>query len=149
MMRQLAARGSQDLTVREAAISTVRGAGVRSHDLVGQLRALYQFVRDRIYFVRDIHGVETLQSPRYTLQVGAGDCDDRATLLVSLARSIGIPADLRFKVIGADRRHPSRFSHVYVSARLGRNTYAMDPTYHDNPFGWEYPNPSLVGEVPA
>jgi transglutaminase-like putative cysteine protease len=149
MMRELAARGSKEPTVREAAITAVRGAGVRPHDLVGQLRTLYQFVRDRIYFIRDIHQVETLQSPRYTLQVGAGDCDDRATLLVALARSIGIPADFNFRVIGADRRHPSRFSHVYVTARLGSHTYAMDPTYQSNPFGWEYPNPTRMGEVPA
>lgn len=149
IMRDLAARGSRDPSVREAAISAVRGSGVRAHDLRSQLAAVYRYVRDRIYFIGDVAGVETLQSPRYTLQVGAGDCDDRATLLVAMARSIGLAADLRFRVIGADRRRPGRFSHVYVVAKINGRDVAMDPTYHDNPFGWQYPNPSRIGEVRA
>ena len=146
LMRRLVAAGSSDLTVREAAITAVRNAGVGGHDKVGQLAALFRFVRDSIYFVGDVRGVETLQSPRYTLQVGAGDCDDRATLLVAMARSIGLPASFSFKVIAANPGS-RQFSHVYVVATLNGRKISMDPTYQDNAFGWEYPRPTRTGAM--
>jgi len=127
------------MEVRDAAIEVVQRAGLRSHDFVAQLAALFRFVRDRITFVRDIYDVETLQGPLKTLTVGAGDCDDRATLLVALARSIGIPAELRFRVAASDPSRPREFSHVYVVARFGARVFALDPTYPDNPPGYQYP----------
>ncbi len=150
IMRDLAIEGSKQIEVRDAAVSALRTYGAREHDHRAQLAALYRFVRDRIMFVNDMLGVEMLQGPRKTLEALAGDCDDRATLLVALARSVGIPADLRFKVIGADRARPGRFSHVYVTARMrSGETIAMDPTYHSNRFGAEFSHPSRVAEVPA
>jgi len=69
-MRQLADRGSRDLSVREAAIQAVRSDLAEGHDKISQLGSLYRFVRDRIYFVGDIYGIETIQSPRYPLNRG-------------------------------------------------------------------------------
>jgi transglutaminase-like putative cysteine protease len=123
--------------------------GAHEHNHLSQLGAIHNFVRDRIMFVNDILGVETLQGPRKTLEAQAGDCDDRATLMVAMARAVGIPADLRFKVIGADRSRPGRFSHVYVTARVRGRTVAMDPTYRSNRLGTEYARPTRVAEVPA
>ncbi len=147
-MRQLADRGSRDLSVREAAIQAVRSDLAEGHDKISQLGSLYRFVRDRIYFVGDIYGIETIQSPRYTLSIGAGDCDDRATLLVAMARSIGIPAEFKFKVVAANPQTHA-FSHVYVVAQLGGRRIAMDPTYHENAFGWELPGALRSAEVRA
>lgn len=149
IMRSLARDGAKQVEVREAAISIVREAGARPHDRWGELRALFHWVRDRVRFTADVAGVETLQGPRYTLHSMAGDCDDRATLLVALARSIGIPADLRFRVIAANPRVPRGFSHVYVVARMGGKSVPMDPTYSVNRLGWQHPNPFRVAEVPA
>lgn len=148
LMRRLVHEGSRQVEVREAAIDVVRQAGVRPHDTLGELGALYRFVRDRVHFIGDIAGVETLQGPRYTLHAGAGDCDDRAVLLGALARSIGLPVDLKFRVIGADRRRPGRFSHVYAVARLRGREIALDPTYDSSPMGFEYARPSRVMDVP-
>jgi transglutaminase-like putative cysteine protease len=147
IMQRLAHEGSNDLEVREAAIDIVRQAGVPSHDRYGELRALYVFVRDRIRFTNDILGVETLQGARYTLSVRAGDCDDRAVLLSALAMSIGIPAMLSFRVIAVNPSRPRSFSHVYVVARLKGRRIALDPTYENNPLGWEYPSPFRASEV--
>jgi len=146
-MRQLAHTGSRQWPVRLAAVRILRANGVASHDVLGALGALYRHVRDGVMFVGDIAGVETLQSPRATMELGAGDCDDRAVYLASLARSIGIPT--AFKVIGADPRNRSRFSHVYLTARVGGRMISMDPTYQENPFGWEYPRPFRIAEAPA
>ena len=149
LMRKLAVAGAKDMTVRDTAIHVIAQANAQPHDLAGQLRALFAFVRDRVMFVRDVLNVETLQSPAKTLAVGAGDCDDRATLLVALARSIGIPAEFKFRVIAANPRNPASFSHVYVIARLGGREIAMDPTYRSNAMGYEYPVRYRTGDAPA
>lgn len=145
MMRELAQgnTGAKNPTVRETAIQAARSGG-REHDPLSQLGALFRFVRDRITFIGDVAGVETLQSPLYTLRVLAGDCDDRATLLAALARSIGLPAELRFRAIAANPNNPGRFSHVYVMARVAGRDVAMDPTYHENALGFEWPARSRV-----
>lgn len=145
MMRRLAQDGAKDRVVRETAISVVRSAA-REHDHKSQLAALFRFVRDCIMFVSDVANVETLQSPRYTLHVMAGDCDDRATLLAALLRSIGIPAELSFRAVAAV---PGRnvFSHVYVVAQLNGERIALDPTFHSNAVGYEYPAVSRSNEV--
>lgn len=148
-MQRLAVDGSKDLDVRSTALSVLRASGVASHDHKRELEALYRFVRDRVAFRRDVYGVETLQAPRVTLQQMAGDCDDRAILLAAMLRAVGSPATVRFRVIAADPRRASRFTHVYVMARLGGRDIALDPTYQGTPAGWQHPSPLRVGELPA
>jgi transglutaminase-like putative cysteine protease len=147
LMQAFAQQGAKELGIREAAIQAVRAAGAPEHDAAAQLEALHRFVRDQILFIGDIAGVETLQSPRYTLQMRAGDCDDRAVLLAALARSIGIPAVLKFKVIAANPSQPGTFSHVYVVANVAGRDLALDPTFHGNPAGYEYPRASRSMEM--
>ena len=149
IMRELAEEGARDLNVRETAIAIVKAAGAAAHDNVAELQALFQFVRDRVRFTSDILGVETLQGPAYTLRTRAGDCDDRAVLLVALARSIGIPADFAFQVVALRPNAPRAFSHVFVVASLKGKRIAMDTTYPVNLMGWQYPHPFRSAEVPA
>lgn len=143
MMRSLALAGAKDPIVRETAIHIVQQQA-REHDPESQLTALFRYVRDGITFIGDVAGVETLQSPSYTLRVRAGDCDDRAVLLVALARSIGLPADFRFRAIAANPRAPRQFSHVYVVARIGNKDVPLDPTFHQAEPGYQYARPSRV-----
>ena len=149
MMRTLAEEGARDLTVRETAIAIVKGAGAAAHDNMAELGALFAFVRDRIRFTGDILGVETLQGAPYTLRVMAGDCDDRAILLVALCRSIGLPVDLFFKVVALSKGRPGSFSHVFVMANMGGRRIPLDPTYPGNPVGWQYPHPFRSAEARA
>ena len=144
-MRRLVAFGASNLRVRETAVGIVRGGP--AHDAMSDLRALFDWVRSNIRFTPDVLGVETLQSPEYTLGLRAGDCDDMATLLGALARSIGIPVELKFRVIAANPRAPRSFSHVYLVASVNGRQVALDPTYSNNSIGWEFPNPSRTSEV--
>jgi len=148
IMQQLSRAGALRREVRETAIEIVRGSGTAPHDSLGELAALFAFVRDRVRFTGDIAGVETIQAPHYTLHVMAGDCDDRAVLLVALARSIGLDAKLRFRVIGANPRRPGTFSHVYVVATVRGKDVALDPTYPSSLMGWQHPRPSRIGDFP-
>lgn len=150
MMRELVHEGARSLAVRNAAIDVVRAAGVRAHDTLGEIRALYTWVRDRVRFIGDPVGVELLQGAPVTLRTRSGDCDDYAVLLGAMLHAIGIPAELRFKVIGVNPRRPGAFSHVYLTARdqSGR-VIPLDPIYPTTPFGWEYGQPFRSLEVPA
>ncbi len=145
-MRALARAGARDPGVRETAIRVIGAAGAQGHDPMTQITALFEFVRDRIMFIGDVHGVETLQSPAVTLRFGAGDCDDRATLLAALILSVGIPADLRFRVIAGNPSRPGEFSHVYVTVSMRGRRVALDPTYRSNAVGFQYPGATRMGE---
>lgn len=146
MMRQLAQDGATRLEVRNTAVAILRASHVAPHDQLGAVRAIFEWVKRRILFVNDIAGVETLQAPHYTLAVGAGDCDDRATLIASLLRAVGISST--FRAVGTDPNNPRRFSHVYVAAQVPGGPVAMDTTYGSNALGWE-PSRSRFLETPA
>ena len=137
LMQQLAVAGSKDLEVRSAAIEALDRAGAPDHEPFAALGAVFRYVRDRIRFVPDPVGTQAVQSPRATLSIGAGNCAQRATLIAAMARSIGIPASLRFRVIAANPRLPRAFSHVYVVAQVRGKRVALDPTYRENRPGYE------------
>jgi hypothetical protein len=62
--------------------------------LAAFVRALHYNVQTQIRFRHEKK--ETFQSARETMRVGAGDCDDHARLLIALARSAGVDAQLVF-----------------------------------------------------
>jgi len=136
LMRQMVLTGTGDPEVQEAAVNIVRSAGIIPHDHLGEAGAIFRFVRDRVRFTDDPVGIEKLQSPRYTLYLMAGDCDDRAVLAAALLRAIGINSRLR--VVAADPRVPGAFSHVYVVATINGKDVPMDPTYGRNQLGGQY-----------
>jgi 3-dehydroquinate dehydratase-2 len=45
--------------------------------------------------------------------------------------------------------NPGAFSHVYVVANLKGRRIPLDPTYRENPIGWQYPNPFRSAEARA
>lgn len=103
--------------VRGRALELVQDAA--PNDEIGEIRRVWRFVRDAIRYVKDVRGVDTLQSPRMTLELLQGDCDDKALLLSSMLESIGYAT--RFAV-SATVKHGT-YNHVYVETfvpRLGR-----------------------------
>ena len=120
-MRVLARQGAKDPAVRDTAQRLIRGLSQK--DFLGEARALFMFVRDNIRYTRDIEGVETLQTPRATLQIKQGDCDDKSILLAALLLSIGHPA--RFMAIGPKR---GIFNHVLVQVSIRGKWYSLETT---------------------
>ena len=139
LMRQLVQRYKKDSMIRDTALSLIQGLPQR--DWTGEVRALFEYVRDRIRYARDVNRVETLQTPPVTMEVEAGDCDDKSTLLASLLESVGHPS--RFVAVGY--KAPGAYSHVYVESKIGENWVSLDPTA-DKPFGWS-PRPPLARMV--
>ena len=147
-MDRLASDGAKDLEVRRAALRALALADAPDHEPRAALAALFRFVRDRIRFVPDPVGTQLVQAPRATLELGAGNCAQRATLLAAMARAIGVPAELKFRVIAAHPGYPQAFSHVYVVARVQGKDLALDPTYRRNVPGFEYPGATRIGDYP-
>lgn len=139
LMRKLVAQYKRAPEIREVALSLI--SGLRAKDWPGEINALFTHVRDNIRYARDIRGCETLQIPPVTLDLAAGDCDDKSTLLASLLESIGHPT--RFVAVGYTG--PREYSHVYVETKHGTRWIPLDATV-SAPMGWSPrpPNARLV-----
>lgn len=100
--------------IREQALRLV--AHLPPRQWFAQIHALHDFVKDEIRFVRDPVDLETVATPEKTLELRAGDCDDKSTLLAALLTAIGHPA--RFAALGFNG---GPFSHVLVETQI-KNT---------------------------
>jgi transglutaminase-like putative cysteine protease len=130
-VRLLAQRLTRNLP-DPANVGTARNAAA-------EVTTLQQFVRDQVRYVKDVEGVETLQTPVYTLQSGSGDCDDKATLLNTLLASIGYPT-LFFAVgIGGNP-----YSHVVAGVKLGSRTIPLETIVAGVAPGWLPPNANPI-----
>lgn len=132
IMKRLALQFKKDAGVREVAGSLVRD--LPQYDTMGEIRALHAFVRDSIRYTGDIRGVETLQTPKATLELGVGDCDDKSLLLAALLLSINRPA--RFVAVGLNG---GGLSHVLVETRFGKSWMPLETIRPVEP-GWFPPN---------
>lgn len=124
----------KDPGVRELASQLVRD--LPQYDRVGEVRALHAFVRDNIRYTNDIRGVETLQTPRVTLETGVGDCDDKSTLLATLLEAIGRAT--RFVAVGFGEG--LGMSHVLVEVRSGKKGWVPLETIKPVEPGWSPAN---------
>jgi transglutaminase-like putative cysteine protease len=106
---------------------------LESKDWTGEVRALWEFVKNQVRYVRDIAGVETVYTPDVTLQQMSGDCDDKAVLLSSLLQAIGHP--VRLVAVGFQ---PGDFSHVYPETLIGQTWVPLETTEPVN-MGWSPP----------
>jgi hypothetical protein len=79
-----------DAQVREIAAKLTRGRATRD----AKLEALFDFVADDIRYVNYVSGEWWLPNrPQQLLARREGDCDDKALLLITLLRAVGIDAD--------------------------------------------------------
>lgn len=107
-MRRLILKGIAKWKVRSVALHVVEH--LPEKDWRGEIRAVFDFVRYKIRYVKDIDGIETVLDPDKTLMIGQGDCDDKVVLGASLLKSIGYPVKLI--AVGFNGRV---FSHVFLA----------------------------------
>ena len=121
--------------LRDEALSLLRDVPPKAW--MREIEALFQYVQGRIRYTRDILGVETLQTPLATMDIGAGDCDDMATLLAALLASVGYAT--RFVAVGFAQ--PNSYSHVYLEVALPHIPQAWMPldATMPHPRGWAPP----------
>lgn len=136
-MREMVNRCKQSPRIIEAATSIIWTAPER--DELSEVQSLFEWVRDCVRYVRDVHGMETLCDPSITLARRLGDCDDQSTLLASMLESVGYPT--RF-VIGAFAA-PGAWDHVWLQVFAAGDWLDADPTEHQ-PLGWAPPHPFSI-----
>ena len=128
-MRDLIRAGRKHPDVRAKALSLVNGFPQKAY--AREIRAIFNFVKNNIRYVRDTRGIELLHQPDKLLQIEQGDCDDKTILLCSLLESIGHPT--RIEAIA--QTNPLSFGHVFCATKLGNNWLPLDATEPRAP-GW-------------
>lgn len=114
------------------------GDGLQQKDFSGEAKRLFAYVQNNVRYVRDTDGAELIHDPAYLLQIGAGDCDDKAILLASLLGSIGFAT--RFAAVAFE---PDNYSHVWVQAWIGGKWVDLETT-EPLPFGQSVPTGDAV-----
>jgi transglutaminase-like putative cysteine protease len=133
---QLIKEGAKDFCVRQRAIDILIGNGVRPKDYRGEIRTLFEWVKNNVRYTRDIHRVELLHSARRMLELRAGDCDDMTILLSTMLKAVGHP--VRLVLVGFNPKRKRLFSHIYLEAFCRGSWIPLDPTM-DRPMGWAPP----------
>jgi hypothetical protein len=133
-IRELVHQGMTDQAINRFAFAIVHAAGVQPFDFVGEIRAVFDWVRRNIRFFKDVDGVETLRTAREILTIRGGDCDDiNAVLLTSLLLTIG--HGVRLVTISSDADAPGVFSHIYCEVEIGGEWVPLDAARRDPSFG--------------
>lgn len=99
-MRRFTEDKARDPHIAQVATSILRAAGCDGRDLRRGWAVLLRWCQDRITYVNEPN--ERLQSPQATIQIGFGDCDDLAILLMALGHALRWPA--RWVLSGRDKK---------------------------------------------
>lgn len=133
-MRSMVKQCRTDPTIRQAATNLIFLTPEK--DQASEAEAIFNWVRDNVRYVRDVHDVETLSTPMITLSGRVGDCDDQTVLLASMLEAVGYPT--RFVIEGY--HSADSYEHVYLETLINGYWVGMDPT-ENNPMGWTPPGP--------
>lgn len=128
IMSRAVSRGKKHPVIRELALNIIRNIPGKNYP--AEVRAIHNWVQTNIRYTRDVKGVETIQFPWVTVDIGQGDCDDHAVLVASLLEAVG--ASTRFNAIG---RQKGRCEHVLTETRLGKGWVTVETTEPVN-VGW-------------
>lgn len=130
IMRSLVQRWKLDPGVRDLAKELTDRCA--QGDYSCEVKSLHAFVRDQIRYVGDIADVQTLQTPRATLEQASGNCANKAILLAALLESI----NHKTRFVAAAYHEPGVYEHVWPESRLGAIWYPLETT-RPVPAGWD------------
>ncbi len=120
-MARLVRKGAEDQDLRQFIHRLISDIPARQWDAIAN--RLFEYARDRVIYRRDPVGVEVVQSARATLELGYGDCDDKAIFLATALALVGEVT--RFRVGSYDGHE---WGHVWVQWRRGKDWIDFDPT---------------------
>jgi len=136
MISKLICEGAKDFAVRQKAIEIFRERGVPAKDRMGEVRALFDWVRRNVRYTRDIYQVELLHTARRMLELQAGDCDDMTIVLGAMLKATGHP--VRLCLVGFRPQSVHAYSHIYPEVNVRGRWIPIDATIH-YPMGWAPP----------
>lgn len=114
VMRQFARDAVRDPEQRIRDKARELLSGIPPRQWMAEIKSMHAYVRDSIRYMRDPVDLELVQTPEKTIELGVGDCDDKATLLAALLTASGHPS--QFVAIGFGT---NGFSHVLVETQVG------------------------------
>lgn len=120
-MAKIASQYKVNPTIRELALHLTRDLPPKKW--IAEVGRIHAFVRDEIRYIKDIAGVETLQTPIQTLRLGQGDCDDKTMLVGSLLLTINHP--VLFMAVGF---HKGQYTHVLPYTKIAGKWIAVETT---------------------
>ncbi len=108
--------------------------------LRGKLEQLFHYVRDDIRFAFPENGDFVRASD--TIQLGYGQCNTKATLLLALCKAVGIPARIHFSLITKDIQRgfftgiaywlmPREISHSWIEVKINETWRRIDTFIND------------------
>lgn len=107
---------------------------VAGKNWVGEIDAVFNWVRNNIRYRLDTNDIEVLQTPHVTTTMKSGDCDDHCILTATLLECLGHPCE--FVAMGFDRA-VENYSHVVtVVSGAGETPPIVVDTTEDEPLGW-------------
>jgi len=68
---------------------------IEERDYSGEVRAVFNWIRSNVRYVKDAIHLDQFQHPARTLEWGGGDCDDYCITMGSILQAIGYPIRLR------------------------------------------------------
>lgn len=129
-------------------------AHLQPNDELGQIGAVYAWIKDNVRYVRDTYGVEELTRPdRIVLNLEAreethsSDCDDMAMLGSAMLRSLGFQTRVEALAVNQDRGYDH--ARVAVFSRTLDRWLPLELTKPGAPVGFGLPSklPILAVEV--
>lgn len=138
-IRELVETAKRKPEFRARAAAIVRGVPQKDHE--GEIRAVFDFVRDRVRYLRDPWspaGLELFTEPGRMLEDvdagnAAGDCDDHVILASALLETIGYRT--RYRIGGLP---PDRYRHIWLEVEAPKLGWIpLELTGKDLPFGFD------------
>ena len=137
ILNDLIQKGKENPDIRKLASQILSDSGVQGKDWSGEVQSIFDFVRTKIRYTRDVVDLDTFQAANRTLELGIGDCDDMSTLIASLLGAIGYPSRLKVVSIGG-----KDWDHIYPLVGLppyGPDRWIALDASIDEPIGSETP----------
>ena len=140
-IRALVEAAKRDPSFRQRAAAIV--ARVPQRDQVGEITAVFDFVRDGVRYLRDPwapEGLELFTAPALLLRdvdegIAAGDCDDHVILASALLETIGYRT--RYRIGGLP---PDHFRHIWLEVQSANGWLPLELVKKDEPVGYD-PSP--------
>lgn len=108
----------------------------------GEMRALFDEVRSRCRYTLDPTDYDAFQTPRKSLELSAGDCDDETSLLGAMLRTVGI--NVRSRIVQTTGN--TTWNHIYLMAQDPSNGewLSLDLAAVGKPAFWEVPKQFII-----
>jgi len=126
---------------------------IPSHHYLDEARAIGEFVRNHVRYVKDPVGTESLQAPDMMIRMmkdagyTMGDCDDMSLLIAAMLMSVGIKPV--FRAVKYRKESPA-YNHIYVVVYENNisnsdspgpvKRIVLDAIIKDKPIGAEMPH---------